>query len=59
MDAWQKTSYPLPKRWEEKHLADDRKRSRYGLVFCALLVAVPVLLIGLVVLGFMGFAVAS
>lgn len=59
MDAWKKTTYPLPRSWEESQPTDDRKDSRYGLAFISLLVAVPVLLIALVVLVYSGFAVAS
>lgn len=59
MDAWKKTTYPLPQSWEESQPSDDRKDGRYGLAFVSLLVAVPVLLIALVVLAYSGFAVAS
>lgn len=59
MDAWKKTSYPLPPLLESSRLSDGRKGGLYGLAFASLLIAVPVLLAGLVVLAFTGFAVAS
>lgn len=59
MDAWKKTSYPLPQPPESHRVSDGRKGGLYGLAFASLLIAVPVLLAGLVVLAFTGFAVAS
>lgn len=59
MDAWKKTSYPLPQPLESNRVSDGRKGGLYGLAFASLLVAVPVLLACLVVLAFTGFAVAS
>ncbi|KOE97594.1 hypothetical protein W7K_19120 [Stenotrophomonas geniculata N1] len=59
MDAWEKTSYPLPQPPESERVSDGRKGGLYGLAFASLLIAVPVLLAGLVVLAFTGFAVAS
>ncbi|MCF3529122.1 hypothetical protein GUR46_09530 [Stenotrophomonas maltophilia] len=59
MDAWEKTSYPLPQPLESERVSDGRKGGLYGLAFASLLIAVPVLLAGLVVLAFTGFAVAS
>lgn len=59
MDAWKKTSYPLPQPLESDRVSDGRKGGLYGLAFASLLIAVPVLLAGFVVLAFTGFAVAS
>jgi len=59
MDAWEKTSYPLPQPPKSNPVSDGRKGGLYGLAFAGLLIAVPVLLAGFVVLDFTGFAVAS